>query len=154
MSGFLRKLLDAREPLFTLSLKHLETATGNKGVDVGYIADITHRAHAVMRQMGLDIADTKPIELYRALHAHVEEDELFVQTDDVALIIGETDVLSFNREDIRENSDVPYEQRTFRHMQAAVKRGLMDRYTAAKRKTINSMYRRYIYRRIYSFARR
>jgi ribokinase len=131
MAAFLRKLLDAKEPMFSLSLRHLEKITGHKGVDVAYIADITHRAHSVMRSMGLDTADTKPLELYRALGAHADDVQLFQQTDDVALIFAGDEVVSFNHDDVRQNKKLPYEQRTVKHMRLQVQRGLMARYVAA-----------------------
>ena len=131
MAAFLRKLLDAKEPMFSLSLRQLEKITGHKGVDVTYIADITHRAHDVMRHIGLDVADTTPLELYKALCSHAQDVQLFNQTDDVALVFHGKDVISFNQEDIRENKDLPYEQRTAKHMRLQVQRGLMARYVAA-----------------------
>lgn len=131
MAAFLRKLLDAQEPMFSLSLRQLEKITGHKGVDVGYIADITHRAHDVMRRIGLDTADTTPLELYRALSSHAEDKQLFQLTDDVALLFHGKDVISFNHDDVVENMTVPYEQRTTKHMRRQVQHGLMARYVAA-----------------------
>ena len=64
MARFLRDLLSAQEPMFTTALRQLEQQAGGKGVDVAYIAHIIERAHAVMRQVGLDPADTAALELY------------------------------------------------------------------------------------------
>ena len=63
MAKFLKQLLDAHEPLFSSSLRQLESMTGHRGVDVAYIADITARAHHIMRSIGLDPADTTALEL-------------------------------------------------------------------------------------------
>lgn len=131
MAAFLRKLLDAQEPMFSLSLRQLEKHTGHKGVDVGYIADITHRAHDLMRRIGLDTADTTPLELYRALSSHAQDKQLFHQTDDVALVFHGKEVVSFNYDDVLENKALPFEQRTVQHMRRQVQRGLMARYVAA-----------------------
>ena len=44
----------------------LEKTTGASGVDTRLIADITERAHTIMRQLGLDVRDTTCEELYYA----------------------------------------------------------------------------------------
>lgn len=74
MSKFLRDLLDAEEPLFSLSLRDLEKASGHQGVDVKLIADITRETHEAIRQLGLDHKNTTGKELYQALLARIEED--------------------------------------------------------------------------------
>ena len=102
MAKFLREILDAKEPHYTQAIRQLEALTGRKAVDVAYTADIMARAHAVMRQLGLDPKDTKPLELYKALTAQQASSSLFSRTDDVALIV-EGHVISFNHEDITEN---------------------------------------------------
>lgn len=131
MAKFLRTLLDAKEPMFTATLRQLEKMTGQKGVDIAYIADITARAHTVMRKIGLDPADTSELELYKALSAHAEDVHLFAHTDDVALIFGGERIISFNRDDILENKGRTYELRTTRHMQCQLQHGLTARYVAA-----------------------
>nr|HPQ82754.1 hypothetical protein [Candidatus Saccharimonas sp.] len=67
MAKFLREILQAREPAFSQAIRQLEGMTGRRGTDVAYVADILARAHAVMRQIGLDPADTTALELYKAL---------------------------------------------------------------------------------------
>lgn len=74
MAKFLRDLLDAEEPLFSLSIAQLEKASGNQGADAKLIGDIIKMAHTNMRQMGLDPAETTGKELYHALLARVESD--------------------------------------------------------------------------------
>jgi hypothetical protein len=73
MATFLRDLLDAKEPLFSLSLKQLEQASGNKGVDTALLGDIIEKAHASMRELGLDHKDTTGPELYHALTAKIQQ---------------------------------------------------------------------------------
>jgi hypothetical protein len=86
MAKFLRDLLDAEEPIFSLSLKQLEQASGQHGADVRLIADITEKAHESMLSLGLDAANTTGKELYRALDAKVAADN-----QRVAEIIGAKD---------------------------------------------------------------
>lgn len=74
MAKFLRDLLDAEEPLFSLSLRQLEKASGNHGADVKLIADITEMSHQSMRSLRLDPRNTSGPELYQALLARVEKD--------------------------------------------------------------------------------
>ncbi len=123
MAKFLQQLIDSREPLFALTLQQLEALTGRTAIDVAYMADITHRAHAVMRRIGLDPADTTVQELHTALAAQLSRTELFTDTADVGLVFDDGVVVSFNIEDIKENST--------RHMQCKVRLGIIDRYSAA-----------------------
>ena len=129
MAKFLQKLLDAKEPMFSTTLRQLESMTGRRGVDVAYIADITQRAHSVMRRLGLDVADTTKMELYKALSAHAHDKALFKNTDDVALIVQGA-VISFNHSDIRDNAAKTFELRTADHMKCQVQHGLVARYAA------------------------
>lgn len=69
----LRDLLDAEEPLFAQSLKQLEAASGHEGTDIRLQGDIIERAHEVMKQLGLDHADTTGPELYKALNNKAAE---------------------------------------------------------------------------------
>jgi len=86
MAKFLRDLLDAEEPIFSLALRQLEQASGRLGADVRLIADITEKAHVNMRELGLDPSNTTGKELYRALDARVATDN-----QRVAEIIGASD---------------------------------------------------------------
>lgn len=80
MAQFLRDLLDAKEPLFSLSLQQLERASGNKGVDTKLIGDIIRRAHSAMRVLGLDPQDTTGPELYKALTAQIKKHDEHLAT--------------------------------------------------------------------------
>ena len=86
MSTFLRDLLDAEEPLFTLSLKDLEKASGDQGVDAKLIGDITRETHQAMRDLGLDHKNTTGKEFYQALMARMEKDN-----ERVTKLVGGTD---------------------------------------------------------------
>lgn len=129
MARFLQQLLDAHEPVFTTTLRQLETMTGGRGIDVSYIADVTRRAHELMRRIGLDPADTSEIELYNALNAHVDDAELFRSTSDVGLSYG-SQVISFNLDDIKANISLPYEKRSHKYLKCQLEHELMSRYTA------------------------
>lgn len=86
MAKILRDLLDAEEPVFSLSLRQLEQASGQKGVDVKLIAEIAQKMHSKTAELGLDPDDTSPRELYRALLAKIENDN-----ERVTAIVGGTD---------------------------------------------------------------
>src|SRR6266536_1113552 len=75
MTQFLTDLLGAKEPLFSLSLKRLEQASGHHGTDARLIGDIHEKAARHIKQLGLDPTDTTGPELYRALLARVARDE-------------------------------------------------------------------------------
>lgn len=130
MAHFLSRLLEVQDPTFEINVRRLERLTGNRGIDVGYIGDITRRAHAVMRRIGLDTIDTTEQELYQALNAHAEDTGLLESTSDVGLMYDGR-VVSFNREDIQTNKTKPYEQRTTAHMRCEIRHGLSLRYREA-----------------------
>lgn len=129
MAHFLSRLLEINDPTFEVNIRRIESMTGNRGIDVAYIGDITRRAHAVMRRLGLDTVDTREQELYYALNAHVDDLGLFDATGDVGLMYDGR-VVSFNRYDIEKNRDVPYERRTTTHLRCDIRHGLAERYRA------------------------
>lgn len=74
MAKFLRDLLEAEEPLFSLSLKQLERASGHHGTDTRLIGEIIEKAHDSMRTLGLDSKDTSGREFHQALLNKVADD--------------------------------------------------------------------------------
>ena len=50
MAKKLQTLLGNDHPLFIANIADLERASGNSGIDVKLIADVTEKAHAVMRR--------------------------------------------------------------------------------------------------------
>lgn len=78
MAKTLRDLLDAREPLFSLSLQQLEQASGNVGTDVRLVGDMSEKITTAIKQLGLDPQDTTGPELYNALLARIEIDNVRV----------------------------------------------------------------------------
>ncbi|MDQ3123286.1 MAG: hypothetical protein M3Q14_01225 [bacterium] len=67
MSNLLSQLLAADEPLFSISLKQLEEASGCQGMDVRLISEIPQTVHQKSKLLSLDSKDTTGEELYHAL---------------------------------------------------------------------------------------
>jgi ribokinase len=132
MAKFLQDLLQAEEPLFSMALHHLERSTGHSGVDVRLISDIITRAHHVMRRIGLDPADTTYEELSRALQAHVDDRNLFDETEFVGLSFDGS-VISFNVDDIHESTNSASDNLVTQHMQFHLRRELVARYSEHER---------------------
>ncbi len=86
MSKLLRNLLDAKEPLFTQSLRELEFDSGKKGVDIKLSAEIIEKTHDVIRSLGLDSNDTTDKELFHALDHRVRQ-----QNQNLAKSLGSSD---------------------------------------------------------------
>lgn len=74
MAKALRDLLDAEEPLFSLSLQQLERASGQHGTDARLIGEIAEKFRGGIVELGLDGHDTTDKELYSALLARIAED--------------------------------------------------------------------------------
>lgn len=69
----LSKLLNAKEPLFTMSLKQLEDASGHPSADVRLTAEIIGMVRMKITELGLDPDDTSPKELRQALIAKIND---------------------------------------------------------------------------------
>lgn len=74
MAKILRDLLDAEEPLFSLSLKQLEQASGSNGTDARLIGDISAKVTEAIGLLGLDRHDTTGRELYGGLLSKIKAD--------------------------------------------------------------------------------
>lgn len=102
----LAALLGHDHPLFAYNIAQLEKATGHAGIDTKLLADCDHKAHHVMRELGLDPADSLLPEMLRALEAAVRRgdgERLLADTDYVLTMI-DGEPVSFNLEDVVENS--------------------------------------------------
>jgi len=86
MAKFLRDLLDAEEPVFSMALKQLERASGHPGADAKLIGSILEKAHDRMRKLGLDPSNTTGREFYQALLARIASDN-----ERVTRLVGATD---------------------------------------------------------------
>ena len=67
MSNLLSDLLGATEPLFSLAVKQLESASGLPGADVRLMAEIIGKVQIKTKELKLDPKDTTGEELYHAL---------------------------------------------------------------------------------------
>lgn len=137
MAKFLQQLLAIDEPIFSVGMQQLEKATGSDGVDTRLIADITHTAHAIMRRLGLDPADTTARELYGALVSSVRHhmaEDILLTADFVLLPFGD-DVISFNLIDVIENShhELSFEQRITSHGRRSLRGEIVQRYSEHNR---------------------
>ena len=132
MSRFLQLLLDAQEPMFSKGLATLEKTTGHSGVDIRLIADVTEKAHQIMRKLNLDVRDTTGRELYGALIATVKLGTCGSLLSDVDYVLIMTDgrVISFNLIDVIENAhhQLPYDKQIVSHGQRSLRGELLSRY--------------------------
>lgn len=132
MARFLQLLLDAKEPMFSRGLAMLEKSTGHSGVDIRLIADVTEKAHQIMRKLGLDVRDTTGRELYGALIATVKLGtcESLLANFDYVLIMADGKIISFNLIDVIENAHhkLPYDKQSVTHGQRSLRGEILDRY--------------------------
>jgi hypothetical protein len=137
MARFLQLLLDAKEPMFSVGLIRLEKSTGRSGVDARLIADITEKAHKIMRYLGLDTHDTTGRELYFALVESVKrgKSELLLADADYVLIMLDNKIISFNLIDIIENTHhgLSYDKQIISHGQRSLRGELVGRYVDHER---------------------
>lgn len=133
MARFLQTLLSATEPMFSVGMAQLEKTTGHSGVDTRLIADITGRAHDVMRRLGLDTRDSTGQEVFLALIASVRRgsaESVLVDSDYVLLLI-DGQVVSFNLIDVIESSHfgLSFESQSLSHGQRSLRGELVKRYS-------------------------
>lgn len=106
-----------------LALQELRSMTSD-GLDVRLIADILAKAHSIMRRLGLDPADTTPIEVYSALINAVRTEQWLSLLGEADYILLDIDgqVISFNPIDVIDNfhHQLPIEKRKT----SAAKKGL------------------------------
>lgn len=86
MSKLIAQLLEAKDPLFSIALKQLEQASGNKGADVKLTAEIIEKKNDRIRLLGLDPTDTTGPELFQALLQQAKKHD-----DHLAKLIGAKD---------------------------------------------------------------
>ncbi len=85
MSKFLRDLLDAEEPVFSLALNDLEKASGRAGTDARLVGDVATEMRQVIKELGLGV-DATGEEVYHALLNRVADDN-----QRVAKLVGGND---------------------------------------------------------------
>lgn len=132
MAKFLKDLLGNDHPLFSANIAELEKATDNAGIDVRLIADITEKAHKIMRRLRLDPADTTGEELFWALRGLVRQGnvESFLAGMDYVLLNFEDGPVSFNVHDVIENAhhELHYPARTVANAQRHLRMEIIKRY--------------------------
>ena len=122
--------------MFSVGLRNLEKATGMSGVDTRVIADITHKAHEIMRSLGLDPADSTAREVYLSLNSAINKNKEFIFIDsDFVLMSFDGEVVSFNLIDIVENShhEISFDDRIISHGQRSLRGEIIDRYMSHPR---------------------
>lgn len=132
MARFLQYILDIDEPTFSLGLRQLEHVTGLKGVDTRLIADITHKAHDIIRKLGLKPAESSAEEVYMALVNSVKRgvvEALLFKTDYVLMAFNE-EVVSFNLIDVIENFhyELSFDERIVSHGRRGLRGEIVHRY--------------------------
>ncbi len=145
MAHYLKQLLGNDHPLFSLNLQALERAAGNAGIDTRLIADITEKAHSVLRELGLDPSNSHGREVYYALATLVKSGRLeeVLQDTHFVLLDFDDEVVSFNMLDVVENvhHELPYEDRTTAHGLRYLRSEIIKRYAEHDR-TNNEMVHR------------
>ncbi len=117
----------------------LERASGNAGIDVGLIGEITDASNRILREIGLDPADSTGVETYKALHALVRTDEprarQLLGERSYILAATSTGPISLNFFDVVENDhhELPYEKRGVSHAQRRLRAELVRRYAEHER---------------------
>ncbi len=78
MCKHLAELLDAEQPLFSITIEQLERGSGNVSADVRLTAEVIGKVHQKTRELGLDPSDTTGPELYLALIELVKKHDGFI----------------------------------------------------------------------------
>jgi sugar/nucleoside kinase (ribokinase family) len=132
VAGFLQTVLSSDDPFFTYGLSRLEQATGNSGIDTRMIADVTHKAHEIMRKLNLDTADSRVEEVYGALKSAVANGtvEALLSETDFVVFSMHGKIISFNLIDVIESAhhELPYDRQYVSHGQRSLRGEIVQRY--------------------------
>ena len=131
MTNFLSRVLATDHPLFIKNIADLERASGNSGVDTRLIADMTERAHSVMRTLNIDPSDTSPEELYHSLNTIVEKGDLAMLADThFVLLPFEEGPISFNLLDVIDSAhhQLAFSDRKLDNAQRHLRLEIISRY--------------------------
>jgi ribokinase len=137
MTHQLKALLGNDHPLFASNILSLEKASGNAGIDVRLLADITERGGEVLRMLSLDPSNSTGEEVYHALINLSKNEAVHRQlkdTDFVIMQFGE-DLVSFNILDVIENAhhELAFNERTLAHAQRHLRAQIIKRYAQHER---------------------
>lgn len=137
MTHYLKQLLGNDHPLFSINLQELEKASGNAGIDTRLIADITEKAHEIMRLIGLDPSNSHGKEVYQALIARSKAGraEEILANANYILLDFDGEVVSFNLQDVVENAhhELSYQDRTTAHAMRHLRAEIVRRYAEHER---------------------
>src|SRR5438067_1813992 len=75
MTRVLSELMEADTPLFQRSIQHLERMGGHPNADIRLSTEVLQSTRNIIRELGLDAADTTGPELYAALGSRLHADE-------------------------------------------------------------------------------
>ncbi|MGH7236988.1 MAG: hypothetical protein ACREGF_00445 [Candidatus Saccharimonadales bacterium] len=75
MTRILSEILGVREPAFRLSIRALERASGSRGADMDFSAEIMNGIRGKIRELGLDPINTTGQELYLSLQQRLLADD-------------------------------------------------------------------------------
>lgn len=75
MARLLRNLLGGSEPMFSLKLRALESATGNQKTDLKLLSDVVAGSSKTLKALNLDPADTTPVELHALVLNKAKSDD-------------------------------------------------------------------------------
>lgn len=128
MAKLLARLLDRHDTRFRVTMTDLEKATGKQGIDIKLVGDILHASHDMVRKMGLDSADTTPIELYNAL-INCTDIGLFAGTKYSGIILDD-ECISLNIEDVQyaKESKASFSDRSSVHLKESLVKEIKKRY--------------------------
>ncbi len=133
MAHLLQQLLKDDNPVFLSTLEKLEKTVGGESVDVRLIADITHKAHEVLRVMKLDPAGSTALEVYHSLRNYVSENvpSTALQHTGFVLFIFEDEVISFNEADLKADvmRKASFEERALSNAHEKLREEIVRRYT-------------------------
>lgn len=139
MARTLKDLLSNDHPLFLLNVHRLEQATGHAGIDVQLIGEILDKANRIIREVGLDPANTTANELYFTLNSLLRSNEkrareILTETSYVLTNLG-SGPISLHFLDVVENShhELPYEKRSVAYAQRHLRAELVRRYAEHER---------------------
>jgi ribokinase len=134
MAQLLRRLLSRDDALFASQLEKLEHEVGNDGTDLQLIVSITHTSHQIVRDLGLDPAQSTAQEVYAALRGYVSSPQPSAEflVSDFVLFAFNGAVVSFNFIDLLEDTQqgVPFENRSLVHAQRALMGEIIHRYAS------------------------
>lgn len=126
----LGKLLGEKGVTFDATIRSLEKATGNKGIDTKLIGDILQKAHTAVRAIGLSNDDLRAKEVYQGMRV-CDNSDVFIKTDYTLYMIGSS-VVSFNGRDIEHDNEeaTEFSKRQLSEGRAALRKEIARRYRA------------------------